>query len=148
MEENFIISIFAIILGLTLISYGITKFNIEKMNWESIIADISKINIIETEKLSKYAKIYFSYQSNNIKYYNHIELKEIQNLDQLIDSYRKEKKINIFCNKQNPNETILEIPYEGINFVILGLVFCMIGVGFYFNQPIDKPLTPISNKIS
>lgn len=146
MEENIIISIFVIILGLTLISYGVTKFNMEKIKWDSVIADIAKINIIESENLSRYAKIYFSYQSNNIKYDNNLVLKDISNLDELISSYRKEKKVNIFYNKENPNQTIMEIPYEGINYVIFGFIFCMVGFGFYFYQPIDKPLTPISNK--
>lgn len=134
MERNNIISIFIIILGLTLIFYGINQFQIEKLKWLNIDADIKKINIIENEEFSKYAEIYYSYKVNKNIYNNKVELKNISNLNSIIENYRTDKIINIFYNKHNISQSIFNIPYIGINFIIMGLFFFMVGSGIYFQN--------------
>jgi hypothetical protein len=129
MEKIKFIAIFIMMIGFSLFVYGIVSFNTEKNKWVEIKADISKINIIENEKLSKNLEIYYTYNINDTVYNNKLKFNDNKNLNQLVDKYRSNKKIDLLYNINDISETINELPTIGINFMVIGSILLLIGFG-------------------
>lgn len=139
MEKKLFIAIFIMMLGFSLFVYGIINFNIQKNKWVEIKANVSKINIIENEDLSKKLEIYYNYNINDTKYNNKIKFNDNKNLNQLADKYRSNKKIDILYHKDDMSKTVIEFPPIGINFMIIGSVLLLIGFGAGFVVYDDTP---------